>query len=67
MSCRHQNPDDLNCLPAVFKTFDPDGTVEQTFWIRNPWHLSSTAKIGELVVRENMSGPLIKIVMENEQ
>lgn len=64
MPSRYQDPDDLNCIPAVFKTFSPGGAVEQTFWVRHPWAIS-TKKLGELVITETLAGDvLLKIVME---
>lgn len=62
--CRHYNPDDTTCRPVAFRRFDPDNTIEKIFFVHGPWELSTTSKLGELVVRETITGPLIKILLE---
>ncbi len=58
MPSEHQDFDDLYSRPTAF-TRVVDGAVEKTFFIRESAH-----KLGELVVQEQVNGPLVKIVLE---
>lgn len=62
--CRHQDPDDLYSRPALFTRLLNDHDAERTYAVRDAWHLVIVMKLGELIVRETVDGPMVKILME---
>lgn len=64
---RHQDRDDVVCTPVRFTKLQIDGTLEKTFEIREPFDPIASLRLGELIVWETASGPMVRLRIESDE